>query len=383
MRVLMVSDVFLPRINGVSTSIDTFRRTLKSQGIEVVVVAPRYGNEHDEARVVRVIGRPLLGDPEDRLLSWRATHRTVLDAARNCDLIHVQTPFVAHFAGLRVARALRLPVLTTYHTFFEEYLHHYVPLIPAGLLRFAARTFSRSQCNAMDAVIVPSSSMQHRLASYGVHTPLHVMPTGVPLKKFSDGLRDRFRQRHGIADDRPVALFVGRVAHEKNIGFLFDAWAQARTRKSDLLLLIAGDGPALGALKEQARALNLGDSVVFLGYLDSEKELPDCYAAADVFVFTSRTETQGLVLLEAMAAGLPAIALSEMGTTDILGTGQGCLTPPAEASAFAEAILRFFSDEPLRTRLRKEALSVARDWSDEAWAVRLANLYQALVAKRN
>lgn len=378
MRVLMVSDVFLPRINGVSTSIDTFRRTLKSQGVEVTLVAPRYGNEHDEARVIRVKGRPLLGDPEDRLLSWKATHRAVLDAARSCDAVHIQTPFVAHFAGLRVARTLGLPVMATYHTFFEEYLHHYVPLIPARLLRFTARNFSRSQCNAMDAVIVPSSSMHQRLTSYGVCTPLHVMPTGVPLKKFAAGQRDRFRRRHGIADNRPVALFVGRVAHEKNIDFLLDAWAQARAHRPDLLLLIAGDGPALGALKEQAHALNLGESVIFLGYLDSETELPDCYAAADVFVFTSRTETQGLVLLEAMAAGLPAIALSEMGTTDILGAGQGCLTPPADAAAFAQAILRFFSDALLRARLRKEALALALDWSDDAWARRLANLYKAL-----
>ncbi|PLC05988.1 glycosyl transferase family 1 [Variovorax sp. RO1] len=382
MRVLMVSDVFLPRINGVSISIDTFRRTLESQGVEVIVLAPRYGNENDEARVIRVEGRPLFGDPEDRLLSWKATYRAVLDAARNCDAIHIQTPFVAHFAGLRVARSLNLPVLSTYHTFFEEYLHHYVPLIPARLLRFAARTFSRSQCNAMDAVIVPSSSMQHRLTSYGVCTPLHVMPTGVPLKKFAAGQRDRFRQRYGIASDRPVALFVGRVAHEKNIGFLLDAWAQARARQPNLLLLIAGDGPALGALKEQAHTLSLGESVIFLGYLDSTEELPDCYAAADVFVFTSRTETQGLVLLEAMAAGLPAIALSEMGTTDILGAGLGCLTPPAEAAAFAQAILRFFSDAPLRARLRQEALALALDWSDDAWARRLANLYQALIAKQ-
>lgn len=379
----MVSDVFLPRINGVSTSIDTFRGTLKSQGVEVTVVAPRYGDENGEDGVTRVQGRPLFGDPEDRLLSWGPMHRAVLEAARSCDAIHIQTPLVAHYAGLRAARTLRLPVLTTYHTFFEEYLHHYIPLLPAGFLRFIARNFSRRQCNAMDAVIVPSSSMQHRLESYGVRAPLHVMPTGVPLKMFSEGQRDRFRQRHGISADQPVALFVGRVAREKNIGFLLDAWARARTGRPDLLLLVVGDGPALAELKEQAQALGLGDFVVFLGYLDRNEELPDCYAAADVFVFASLTETQGLVLLEAMAAGLPAIALSEMGTTDILGAGQGCLTPAADATDFAQAILRFFSDASLRERLRAEALSLARNWSDDTWAQRLATLYQGIVSKKH
>ncbi len=382
MRILMVSDVFLPRINGVSTSIDTFRGTLKSQGVEVKVVAPRYGDESGEDGVMRVHGRPLFGDPEDRLLAWRPMHRAVLDAAHGCDVIHIQTPFVAHYAGLRAARALRLPVLTTYHTFFEEYLHHYIPLLPARLLRFIARQFSRRQCNAMDAVIVPSSSMQDRLTSYGVRAPLHVMPTGVPLQMFGQGKRDGFRRRHGIAEDRPVALFVGRVAREKNIGFLLDAWAQARVQRPDLLLLVVGDGPALALLKEQVQALGLGDSVVFLGYLDRNEELPDCYAAADVFVFSSLTETQGLVLLEAMATGLPAIALSEMGTTDILGAGQGCLTPAADAAAFAQAVIRFFSDAPLRERLRAEALLLARNWSDDAWAQRLATLYHGIVSRK-
>ena len=120
MRVLMVSDVYFPRVNGVSTSIETFRRTLAEQGVEVRLVVPRYGDESQEGGVVRVAGRAVPGDREDRLVSWGAMHRAVLESARDCDLIHIQTPFVAHYAGLKAARTLGLPVITTYHTLFEE-----------------------------------------------------------------------------------------------------------------------------------------------------------------------------------------------------------------------------------------------------------------------
>ncbi len=223
MRVLMVSDVYFPRVNGVSTSIETFRRTLVAHGVEVRLVVPRYGDEAEEPGVVRVPGRPVPGDREDRLVGWRAMQRTVLAAAQDCDLIHIQTPFCAHYAGLKAGRKLGLPVLATYHTLFEEYLQHYAPFLPAGWLKGQARAFSRRQCNALDAVVVPSTALRQRLESYGVTAPLHVLPTGIPLARFAGGDGPLFRLHHGIAAERPMALFVGRVAHEKNIGFLLEA----------------------------------------------------------------------------------------------------------------------------------------------------------------
>ena len=378
MRVLMVSDVYFPRVNGVSTSIETFRRTLDGQGVEVRLVVPHYGDEAEELGITRVAGRSVPGDREDRLVGWRAMHRAVLAAARDCDLIHVQTPFVAHYAGLAAGRALGLPVLATYHTLFEEYLQHYARFLPAGWLRGQARRFSRRQCNQLDAVIVPSTAMRQRLESYGVTTPMHVLPTGIPLAQFARGDGLAFRIRHDIAADRPVALYVGRVAHEKNIGFLLDALCQARQLCPDVLLVIAGEGPAMGDLKARVETLGLQDAVRFIGYLDRQRALPDCYAAADVFVFASRTETQGLVLLEAMAAGLPVIALAEMGTVDILAPGRGAFSPPADTRAFGEALGHFLNRPAAWRHLAKEAPLYAREWSDVAMAERLAGLYRTL-----
>jgi glycosyltransferase involved in cell wall biosynthesis len=381
MRVLMVSDVYFPRINGVSTSIETFRHTLAGQGVEVRVVAPRYGDEPEQPGVARVPGRPVPRDPEDRIVAWRAMWQTVRAHAADSDLIHIQTPFAAHYTGLRAARREGVPVLATYHTLFEEYLQHYAPFLPARGLRALARLFSRRQCNALDGIVVPSQAMHERLSDYGVKRPIHVLPTGIPLGRFAGGSRARFRAAHGIGAVRPVALFVGRVAHEKNIGFLIEMMVAALRRRPDLLLLIAGEGPALPALREQAARLGLGDSVRFTGYLDRHRELPDCYAAADVFVFASRTETQGLVLLEAMAMSLPVVALAHMGTADILAPRLGCRVPSGNHQAFADEVIKVVSDDALRARLGGEAWSYARSWSDVAMAQRLADLYRSYIHK--
>ena len=381
MRVLMVSDVYFPRVNGVSTSIETFRRALVEHGVEVRLVVPRYGNEGDLPGIVRVPGRPVPGDREDRLVGWRAMHRAVLNAAQDCDLIHIHTPFVAHYAGLKAARQLRLPVVATYHTFFEEYLQHYAAFLPANWLKGLARRLSRTQCNALDAVIVPSTAMRERLASYGVVREMEVLPTGIPVAQFAGGNGPAFRYKYGILSTRPVALYVGRVAHEKNIGFLLHALEYTRRLRPDILLLIAGEGPALPALQRQVAAAGLQQQVRFLGYLDRLRDLPDCYAAADVFAFASRTETQGLVLLEAMAAGLPVVALAEMGTVDILGSGRGCRVPPGEPGAFAAALADCLKQPALRQQLGHEASVLAAEWSDQAMAARLAALYRDLCAE--
>ncbi len=382
MRVLMVSDVYFPRINGVSTSIETFRRRLDDEGIDLRLVVPRYADEPAGEGIVRVAGRAVPGDPEDRIVGWRAMHRAVAEAAADCDLIHIQTPFVAHYAGLAAARRHDLPVLATYHTLFEEYVQHYAPFLPAAWLRTAARAFSRRQCNALDGVIVPSTAMRERLQDYGVRTPLHVLPTGIPVERFAAaaGADDAasFRAAHGIAPERPVALYVGRVAHEKNIDFLIEAAQVALAGVPDLLLLVTGEGPAREDLQRQVAARGLQESVRFLGYLDRNRDLPACYRAADIFVFASRTETQGLVLIEAMAAGVPVMALSAMGTTDILAPGRGCIVPPDDPLAFGQSLAHFFRYREAWAHLGADAAAYARSWSDSMMAERLASHYRSL-----
>ncbi|GAB3249515.1 glycosyltransferase family protein [Chitinimonas naiadis] len=381
MRVLMVSDVYFPRVNGVSTSIQTFRQEMPSQGIQVDLIAPAYPGQEESPGIHRVPSRYLAFDPEDRLMR-RGPIRNLLPelAGRGYDLLHIQTPFVAHYAGLELGRRLDLPVVTTYHTFFEEYLHHYAKLLPAAATRLLARRFSRSQCNATDGVIAPSLAMRDALRSYGVTVPIEIIPTGIPLAQFSEGDGVDFRRRHGISQTREVALFVGRVAHEKNIDLLLDVAARISQRRPEFLLVIAGEGPAQAHLKARVAKLGISRHVLFLGYMDRARELPNCYRGADVFVFGSTTETQGLVLLEAMAMGVPVVAIAAMGARDILLPEKGCLCASTDVADFASKLTRLLEDAELRSRLAEQARDYAAAWSAPATAQRLAVFYRHVLA---
>lgn len=377
MRILMVSDVYFPRINGVSSAISTYRRTLLSEGIDVRLIAPDYGQTNpDEDWIIRVPGRSVPRDPEDRIMRWKPLLAAVEKEARQADMIHVQTPFLAHYAATKVAKKLGLPLVSTYHTLFEEYFQHYLPFLPASWLKQLARKISKNQCDTMEKIIVPSRAIDQRLREYGVSRPLEILPTGIPLAQFNSGNGEGFREKHGIHPERPIALFVGRVAHEKNIGFLLQSLAHAREHVPEILLLITGQGPAEAHLRREAANLQLEENVKFMGYLDRAIDLPHCYAAANAFVFASRTETQGLVLLEAMAMGLPVIALSSMGTTDILEAGRGAITPEDDPTDFARAMIRLFSDPELQSSLSHEARIHARQWDESVLAKRLAKVYR-------
>ena len=382
MRILMISDVYFPRVNGVSTSIQTFRRELATLGHQVDLIAPAYPAPYTEdSRTLRVPSRYLLFDPEDRMMIGREV-RSLLPQLRTAgyDLVHIQTPFVAHYLGIEIADLLGIPRIETYHTFFEEYLFHYVPVVPKAVLRAISRRFSRTQCNQMDALVVPSTAMREKLAEYGVRAPMHVVPTGIPLAQFAAGDGEAFRVSQGIPGERRVLLFVGRVAFEKNIDFLLRALEKAIAAIPDLLLVIAGEGPALASLKKLATQLNLQKNTLFVGYLDRRGALLDCYRAADAFVFASRTETQGLVLLEAMALGLPVISTAVMGTRDIVGPKRGALVPEDNETAFAEHIVRLMRDGDLRARLAEEGRVYVREWHADALARKLVVTYQGVVA---
>jgi glycosyltransferase involved in cell wall biosynthesis len=382
MKILMISDVYFPRVNGVSTSIQTFRRELAALGHHVDLIAPAYPEPYTEDnRSLRVPSRYLPFDPEDRMMIPGAVRR-LLPQLREAayDLVHIQTPFVAHYLGIEIADLLDIPRMETYHTFFEEYLYHYVPVVPKAALRALSRRFSRAQCNQMDALVVPSAAMRDKLVEYGVRVPMHVVPTGIPPAQFAAGDGDAFRVAHGIPGTRRVLLFVGRVAFEKNIDFLLRALERAVATIPDLLLVIAGEGPALASLKRLAARLNLQEHTLFVGYLDRRGALLDCYCGADAFVFASRTETQGLVLLEAMALGLPVISTAVMGTRDIVGPKRGALVPDDDEADFAEHVVRLMRDGDLRARLAEEGRAYVCEWHAGALARKLFATYQEVVA---
>nr|WP_320132399.1 glycosyltransferase [uncultured Holophaga sp.] len=382
MKVLKVTDVYFPRMTGVCTAIQTYRSQLAAQGIETLLIAPDYGPAQDPPGTTRLPSFAAPFDHEDRLVRPGRFRRAALRLAEGCDLVHIHTPFSAHGAGLAAARRFGLPVVATYHTLFEEYLHLYARFLPRGFSRPLARHLSRRHCNQMDAVVVPSSAMAERLRSYGVTKPIHILPTGIPIERFARGDRRRFRAAQGIPEERPVALFLGRVAREKNLGFLLEAFRCALADCPELLLILAGEGPAEPELRSRIQSWGLEDSVRFLGNMDRVIALPDCLAGVDLFAFASKTETQGLVLLEAMAAGLPVVSLAEMGTRDILQPASGARVPEEDPTAFGSALAEVAQDQDLRSRMSEASRAWVGVWSDTALTARLADLYRKLIRER-
>ncbi|MBU1692205.1 MAG: glycosyltransferase [Gammaproteobacteria bacterium] len=383
MKILMISDVYFPRVNGVSTSIATFRRELVAQGHEVHLIAPDYGQvTEDERNIHRIPSRGLILDPEDRMM--KAGHVMAMREwlhQSDFDIVHIQTPFVAHYLGVRLAKELGVPRIESYHTFFEEYLYFYVPFLPKQLMRFMARRLSCNQCNNLDGMVVPSSAMLKALRNYGIETHAEVIPTGLDPESFEPGDGAAFRRRHGITAQRPVMLYVGRVAFEKNIGFLIKVLVRVRLDIPDVLLVVAGEGPALSSLKHEVDKLSLSSNVLFVGYLDRCRELPGCYCSANIFVFSSHTETQGLVLLEAMAQGVPLVSLARMGAKDVLKPGQGVLIADDDIEDFSAKAVRLLRDKEYAAGLGEIGREYAASWSAVALAQRLAGFYQAMIER--
>ncbi|TAJ75809.1 MAG: glycosyltransferase family 4 protein [Gallionellaceae bacterium] len=381
MKILFISDVYFPRINGVSTSIETFRHELTALGHTVHLIAPDYQTvSADETGILRVPARPLPFDPEDRLMSYSWVMKRLGQLrAEQYDIIHIQTPFVAHYLGTKLSRLLGVPCVETYHTFFEEYLYHYIPLVPKKLMKLVAQRFSRHQGNSLNGMVVPSHPMLHVLKSYGITTHAEVIPTGIEPESFVLGDRAAFRQKHGIPQDRPTLLFVGRVAHEKNIGFLLKMLVLVRKEIADVLFVIAGEGPARESLQHEAKELGINDNVMFIGYLDRHTELNSCYRSADIFVFSSRTETQGLVLLEAMAQGVPVVSTAELGTRDVLRDGLGVWVAKEELDDFSENVVQMFKDANARKDLGESGREYAHGWSASKQAERMLGFYHSVL----
>ncbi len=388
MRILMITDTYFPRISGVASSIESFRAGLIDQGHEVDILLPaydgrkKYTSDNDERALWRIPSWRIPLYPEERFMKFRAlrsVHRNLSQTAY--DLIHIQTPFVAHYHGVRLARRWRIPAVLSYHTYFEGYVDYYYPKIPRSLRRDSVRRLSWQQCHGVDGVVVPSRAMAEILWSYGINQPVRVIPTGVRPEHFSGGKGAEFRKRHRISEQRPILLYAGRIAPEKNIPLLFNALPHILEQMPDVLLMLVGDGPARSVLETLAQSRGLAGSICFLGYLERKEALKDAYAAADLFVFPSRTETQGMVLIEALAAGLPVVGVPALGSVDLLGLGKGTRSARNDPMDFAGHCITLLRDNGQRAQLAAEARQLAAEWSEGRMAQNLSQFYAEISAR--
>lgn len=335
MRVGFFTEVYRPVVNGIVASIDALAGGLRERGHDVHFFTPRVpGYESAGHSTYELPSLPLPTQTEYRLTLPLVSRRYTNDVVRHLDVIHAHSPFVTGWMAMRYARRFAIPLVYTYHTRLEEYAH-YVPFEPHAT-RLAAETLTRSFANAAGSVIVPTAAMRERLRELGVESSIDVIPTGIDLRRFSAGQRsDEVRARFGVRDGGRLLLFVSRLAKEKNVELLLEALAALHDE--NYVLAIAGDGPQREALERYAADLGVCGRVRFLGSIERET-LPGLYASADAFVFPSVSETQGIVLAEALAAGALVIAAENGQNRDVLGDA-AMLVPP-NASAFAAAFSR-------------------------------------------
>ncbi len=375
MRVAMFSDCYHPIVNGVTTSIQLLASALRRAGHQVRLFAPSVpGHSDAEAWVRRFSSFTFPLHPEERVsLPWPAVN--FLEASRFAPhVVHLHTPFNVGLFGWWVAARLGRPRVFTHHTLFEEYLH-YVPL-PPPWLKPVAVGLCRWFWNTSAAVVAPSREVAERQVQQGLRRPLSVIPTGVDVASFQGGDASGPRQELGLQDGDRILLYMGRVAREKSLDFLLEAVARARRDDPRLRLVLVGDGPERPALQARALELGLEGHAAFLGYRP-RASLRHYLAAATAFVFTSQTETQGLVLLEAQAAGVPVLAVRASGTTEaVLPERSGFLVEPGDTGVFAAAMVRLVGDEALLRRLSDGAREQAERFSVEAMSVRMLEVYQ-------
>ncbi|KGL39642.1 glycosyltransferase family 4 protein [Listeria sp. SHR_NRA_18] len=323
MNIGIFTDTFFPQISGVATSIKTMEKELTKRGHNVYIFTtsdPQADLEAERGKVFRFSSIPFVFFPERRIAMAGTQKVARLIKRLEIDVIHTHTEFSMGLIGKKMAKKFDLPVLHTYHTMYEDYLHYIGKgkLIGQGVVQKLSRAF----CDSMDTVIVPTEKVQTSLRSYGIANHIRIIPTGTEFKSFEP---DRFKQADlaqtkadlGILPDDKVVVSVGRVAQEKGIDIIVRAFPSVLAKVPNAKLLIVGDGPARAELEELAFTEDISKSVIFAGEQDWET-IGRFYQLGDVFVSASTSETQGMTYIEAMASGIPVIAKADRSNENLI-----------------------------------------------------------------
>jgi len=379
MKILMFTNTYAPHVGGVAKSVQAFVEQFRRQGHRVVVVAPEFPNmPEEESDVVRVTAIQNFNG-SDFSVKYPVSpelYKYINDF--DPDIVHSHHPFLLGDTALRVAISQNVPIVFTHHTMYERYTH-YVPGNSPTLKRFAME-LATGYANLCHSVIAPSQSIKKILRERGVESPIHSVPTGVDLKAHLAGNRERFRKEHNIPKDAFVVGHVGRLAAEKNLVFLSRALKDFMRKKPTAFLIIVGDGSFFGSLKQKFKSRRFLSRVRFTGVLTGQN-LSDAYEAMDAFAFASLTETQGMVVLEAMAAGLPVVGLDAPGVREVVITGKnGRLILRQSSKSFSGGLCWLSELEKKKYQdLSENARQTAEKLSIENCASKVLNIYSKLV----
>jgi glycosyltransferase involved in cell wall biosynthesis len=381
MKILMMTNTYTPHVGGVARSVESFTRAYRERGHEVLVVAPEYeGTPPEKSGVIRVpaVQQFMGSDFVVALPVLRDVDTTVEGFQPN--IVHSHHPFLLGATAVRVANIHGLPLVFTHHTMYEDYTH-YVAADSQALKRFVI-SLSTHYANLCDLVFAPSGSVRRILQERGVETPITVMPTGVDIERFRRGSGRGFRAAVGIPPETFLVGHVGRLAHEKNLSFLVAAVVAFLEREPRAQFLVVGKGPDEREIREAFAAAGQQNRLHMLGTLQREL-LVSSYKAMDVFVFASKSETQGMVLVEAMAGGAPVVALDANGSRDVIVDEQNGRLVKTETVEELAAALYWIATRSAeqRRKLRSHAKKTANRLTLPRMADRALSRYAKLLTK--
>ena len=351
MRVGLFTDTYLPQISGVATSIKTLKEELEKQGHEVYIftTTDKHVKRYEDPTIIRLPSVPFISFTDRRIVYRGLFESYKIAKTYKLDIIHTQTEFSLGILGKMVGKALRIPVIHTYHTQYEDYVRYIAngKLIRPSMVKYIVRGF----LNDLDGVICPSRIALNLLDGYSVKIPKRIIPTGIDLREYerpdiSQEDIAKLREKWAIASDETVLLSLSRVSYEKNIQALLANMPKILSNNPKVKLLIVGDGPYLEELKEQAQDLAVMDNVIFTGMV-SHNETALYYKAADFFISASTSETQGLTYAESLASGKPIIAQSNPYLDDLI-TDKMFGTLYQTESDLADAVLNAIVSTPAK-----------------------------------
>ncbi|NDV61787.1 glycosyltransferase family 4 protein [Puniceicoccales bacterium CK1056] len=379
MKLALFTNTYSPHVGGVAKSVAALVKGMRARNHEVLVVAPEFENQpKDELSVVRI---PSIHNFNGTDFSFKLPSGNRIGEAIKAfhpDIIHSHHPFLLGDAAMRMAHQWQVPIVFTHHTRYEDYVHYVID--DFEYLERLAIELATEYANLCDRVIAPSNSIKDLITKRGVKVPVSSIPTGIDHEQFKSGDGLKIRKQLGIAEDRFVIGHVGRLANEKNLPYLVEAVCAYLKGAQDAEFLLVGKGDSLDRIKATMHEERLDKRVHYLGKLDRQ-DLVDSYHAMDLFAFSSKSETQGMVLAEAMAAGTPVIALDASGSRDIINDWKnGRLMPEASnPESFARGIgeLRKLASENSQ-ELHENMRTTAEKFSESACLYRVEALYHEL-----
>lgn len=363
MRIAMFTNTYLPHIGGVARSVNSLREDLRASGHKVIIVAPTFpGVDKVFELIDDVVRVPAVqkfnGSDFSVRLPVPGALNNLFDDLK-IDLVHSHHPFLLGDTAVRVARRYDLPLLFTHHTRYEEYTH-YISSDSPRMQEFAAR-LATEYGNLCSGVIAPSESIAELIRSRGVRVPVEVVATGVDTAEFAKHDNQSIRRELSLPGDTLIIGHVGRLAAEKNLGLLARCAARVLEKLPDSVFIVAGEGPAQAQMVRELERAKVAERAFFLGNCQGQR-LVDVFAAMDCFVFASKSETQGMVLTEAMAAGTPVVALDAPGAHEVVDDSNGkLLDSSADSETFARAVIDVLRREDLDAGIKATAQRYSRD----------------------